>query len=84
MLLRGMLRLDVLHEELGRARMRSELPPPAVRRLTRKRAGLTQAALARALGVHRAVLARWESGERTPRDARGYCDALARLERETT
>lgn len=76
-----MLRANVLEEELTRARARGELPPPALRRLLRERAGLTQAALARALGVHRAVLSRWETGERRPRDVRGYLDALARLER---
>jgi transcriptional regulator with XRE-family HTH domain len=71
----------VLEAELQRAKARGELPPPALRRLLRERAGLSQAALARALGVHRAVLSRWETGERTPRDGRGYLDALARLER---
>jgi hypothetical protein len=30
--------------------------------------------------VHRAVLSRWESGERNPRDVRAYLEALARLE----
>jgi DNA-binding transcriptional regulator YiaG len=77
-----MLRSDVLDAELARARTRGSLPPPALRRLIRERAGLTQAALARALGVNRAVLSRWENGERTPRDPRGYLDVLERLERE--
>ena len=80
MLLLVMLRLDVLDDELTRVRARGELPPPALRRLLRERAGLTQAALARALGVHRAVLSRWETGERTPRDVSPYLDALRRLQ----
>jgi transcriptional regulator with XRE-family HTH domain len=74
-----MLRADLLEEELARASANAELPPPALRRLLRKRAGLTQAALARACGVHRAALCRWESGERTPRDVRTYLAALKRL-----
>jgi DNA-binding transcriptional regulator YiaG len=74
-----MLNIEVFEAELARAREWGELPSPPLRSLLRERAGLSRAALARALGVHRAVLSRWESGARTPRNPRPYLDALERL-----
>ena len=46
---------------------RRRLPPPQVCRAVRLAAGLTQAAVARACGVNRATVCRWEAGQRTPR-----------------
>jgi len=46
---------------------RRRLPSPAVARAIREDAGLAQDDLARALGVTRAAVSRWESGERYPR-----------------
>ena len=74
-----MLNLKIFDAELTRARERGELPPPTLRKLLRERAGLTQASQARALGVHRAALCRWESGDRRPRDVGPYLEALKRL-----
>lgn len=48
---------------------RGTTPDPIVCRLIRRRAGLTQAQLANAIGVSRPVLARWETGARTPKGA---------------
>lgn len=49
------------------------LPGPSMARAIRVDAGVTQARLANAIGVHRVTLARWESGGSRPRGA-----ALAR------
>jgi DNA-binding transcriptional regulator YiaG len=54
---------------LSRAQRRRRLPDPDERRRLRERAGLTQEEFAQALGVTRPALARWESGQRTPRGA---------------
>ncbi|MCM3554524.1 helix-turn-helix domain-containing protein [Janibacter melonis] len=43
------------------------LPEPAVARLIRVSAGVSQERLARELGVHRMTVQRWESGTRRPR-----------------
>jgi transcriptional regulator with XRE-family HTH domain len=59
--------MDVLEELLRDARARRSLPDPAVRRLLRERAGLTQDQLANVLGVGRVAVTRYESGLRTPR-----------------
>jgi DNA-binding transcriptional regulator YiaG len=50
----------------------------------REAGGLTQADLARWLGVTQAAVARWEAGERTPRGASAiaYGRALRKIERE--
>jgi transcriptional regulator with XRE-family HTH domain len=52
---------------------RQALPLPALRRAIREQAGLAQEDLARALGIHRETISRWEKGTRTPRG-----DLLAR------
>lgn len=54
---------------LHRSRAARRLPEPVIRRLLRERAGLTQAAVAEALGVRRSAVTRWESGARSPRGA---------------
>jgi DNA-binding transcriptional regulator YiaG len=76
--------LDILGDAIERARTRRRLPTPTTRRLVRERSGISQSALARALGVSSAAVCRWESGDRTPRGELlvVYLDALARLERE--
>ncbi|MEV4863104.1 MULTISPECIES: helix-turn-helix transcriptional regulator [Streptomyces] len=48
-------------------RVRPDLPAPAERRAIRVAAGLTQAAVADAVGVTPQAVALWESGRRTPR-----------------
>jgi DNA-binding transcriptional regulator YiaG len=49
------------------ARRRRSLPPPAIRRLLREHAGLTQAEVATVLGVGRPAVTRYETGARDPR-----------------
>ena len=46
---------------------RVALPKPAMRRLLRVRAGLTQAEIAELVGVKRNAVTRWENGTRNPR-----------------
>jgi DNA-binding transcriptional regulator YiaG len=50
-----------------RFRPEDVLPDPETRRLIRKRAGLSQAAMAEVLGVCPHAVARWEAGLRHPR-----------------
>jgi transcriptional regulator with XRE-family HTH domain len=52
-------------------RLARSLPPPAMRRALRLRAGLTQQDVAYLLGVARVSVTRWESGEREPRRSEG-------------
>jgi transcriptional regulator with XRE-family HTH domain len=59
--------MSIIEELLDEARVRQSIPPVALRRLLRERAGLTQAELARAVGVDRATVSRWEAGIRSPR-----------------
>ena len=63
----------------GRARRR--LPQPAIRRLLRERARLSQREVAQALGVDPPTVSRWESGSRTPsgRFLERYLELLDRL-----
>jgi transcriptional regulator with XRE-family HTH domain len=51
----------------------------------RERAGITQTDLARVLGVDRATVSRWESGDRQPEAAflPAYLAALDRLAKES-
>jgi DNA-binding transcriptional regulator YiaG len=58
------------------------LPPLALRKAIREAAGVTQAALAVDIGVHRITVVRWESGDREPKGiyrAR-YATALREIE----
>ena len=63
--------------------MRRRLPEPAIRRMLRDRAQLSQADVAAAVGVDRATVSRWESGTREPRGDRltTYVAILDRLAR---
>lgn len=60
---------------------RLKLPSPALRRALRENAGLSQTLLAEQLGVSRAAVSRWETGDRTPREDNriAYADALREL-----
>jgi transcriptional regulator with XRE-family HTH domain len=73
--------MALLDDLLNQARHRRELPDPAIRRLIRERAGLTQSEVAQVLGVDRVTVTRWESGQRTPlrRTGAAYCLLLERL-----
>ena len=53
-------------ELLHRIEIRRALPPPAERRALRESAGLSVAEVARALGVSRGTLHRWERGHYDP------------------
>lgn len=69
---------------LLQSRVRRSLPEPAVRRLLRERAQLSQEQVAGALGVARSAVTRWELGQRSPRgDLLGrYVTLLDRLAAE--
>lgn len=54
-------------DDLFRLACQRTLPPPDERRRIRVTAGITQDELATVLGVSRAAVARWESGNRHPR-----------------
>jgi len=73
--------MNGLDETLQQAARRKNLPDPAIRRLLRERAGLTQAELAAAIGVSRVAVSRYETGQRRPRGrlALYYAAALDRL-----
>jgi transcriptional regulator with XRE-family HTH domain len=67
--------------ELEIRRLRDELPNPPRRRLIREVAGVTQDAVAEDVGVDRATISRWESGDREPRDCylAKYSAVLAKM-----
>lgn len=69
---------------LADARRRQDLPAPALRRLLREQAGLSQAEVAAVIGVGRPSVTRYESGERSPRGPGrlAYIDLLERLAQE--
>jgi transcriptional regulator with XRE-family HTH domain len=73
--------MDAIDQLLTEARHRDSLPPAAVRRVLRQRAGLTQRELAGVLGVGRSAVTRYESGTREPRGVvrLAYIDVLERL-----
>ena len=83
---RGGLTVNGLDQAVARARTRRRLPAPPARRLLRERIGLTQDDLARALGVTRPAISRWETGERNPRGRmlESYLAVLDRLAVEET
>lgn len=57
------------------------LPTPALRRALREAADVSQSVLADYVGVSRAAISRWESGDRTPRGTNriAYVAALREL-----
>lgn len=73
--------MDALDSALAQVRAQRQLPPPGRRRALRRRAGLSQAALAGVLRVSRPTIALYESGRRTPRaeTAVRYIEVLRRL-----
>jgi predicted transcriptional regulator len=70
--------LDVL---LARQAHLRRLPAPPIRRALREHHGLSQGEVADLLGVDRASVSRYESGERAPRAsvAERYLEILERL-----
>lgn len=73
-----------LDDLLARRDRLRRLPEPRIRRVLRERAGLSQGDLADVLGVDRAAISRYESGNRSPRPAiaERYLDVLDRLAAE--
>jgi transcriptional regulator with XRE-family HTH domain len=69
---------------LNAARLRRGLPDPELRRIIRRRAGLSQAEVGAAVGVDAPTVCRWESGSRNPRQPAKdrYAALLARLAEE--
>lgn len=63
----------------------ASLPTPAMSRAIRTRAGVSQARLARELGVSRMTVNRWEAGSRRPRGLHliAYVAVLSDLQRAT-
>jgi DNA-binding transcriptional regulator YiaG len=72
---------DPLDALLARQAHLRRLPAPPIRRALREHHGLSQCQLAQLLGVDRASVSRYESGDRTPRPsiAERYLDILERL-----
>lgn len=77
----------VLPMDLGalmeKVEARQELPPPAVCKALRKMADLSQEDEARALGVSRAAVSRWENGSRRPTGTHliAYAELMGELRR---
>jgi predicted transcriptional regulator len=69
---------------IRRVRDQRRLPGPAACQQIREQSGLSQDDIARAVGVTRAAVARWEAGERQPRPAnlRRYVELLEKLAAE--
>lgn len=69
---------------LARGRARRRLPKPAMRRLLRQRAGVSQRDIASVLRVDAPTVSRWESGYRSPTGAllERYVALLDRLAAE--
>jgi DNA-binding transcriptional regulator YiaG len=72
----------LLRKALKRAHDRRRLPVPAERKRIREMAGVSQAALAAAVGTSVPAVSRWESGKRAPRDTylARYLEVLQQLE----
>lgn len=69
---------------LREVREKRELPSPDAARLIRQAAKVSQARMAAALGINRATLSRWESGQIRPRGDQlsRYLRLLNELQRE--
>jgi DNA-binding transcriptional regulator YiaG len=67
-----------------KTRAHRELPGPALRCAIRQDAGLSQEDVAGAVGVTRAAVSRWETGDRRPRGDLlvAYSELLQGLRRE--
>ncbi|MDZ5662364.1 helix-turn-helix transcriptional regulator [Nocardioides sp. S-58] len=76
--------MDTTVALLAELRAAREMPSPEVARQIRLAAKLPQARMARALGVNRSTLARWEGGTMQPRVEKRalYAGLLAELQRE--
>jgi len=72
---------DPLDAILARQARLREMPAPPIRRALREHHGLSQGEVADLLGVDRASVSRYESGERSPRPlvAERYLELLERL-----
>jgi len=66
-------------------RLRRQLPAPPMRRAIRQAAGISEATLAKSIGVSRSAISQWEAGSRFPHgeNLRKYVAALAELHVET-
>ncbi len=73
--------MTTLREEVRNAR---RLPSPAMAKLIRQQAGVSQTRLAKELGVHYITVLRWENGSRVPRgETRArYAALLAEIQQE--
>jgi transcriptional regulator with XRE-family HTH domain len=59
--------MTVLERALAEAASKRRLPSHQICRHIREQAGVTQTAVAHAIGIHRASVARYEAGTRVPR-----------------
>lgn len=75
---------DPLGVALEKRQLRLRLPSAPQRRLLRLRAMISQETIAQSVGVDRATVCRWETGEREPRDEHlaDYINVLDRLAAE--
>jgi DNA-binding transcriptional regulator YiaG len=76
------MRASLLEQVMAKVAARRALPAPPVLRALREAAGLSEADVARVLGVSSVAVSRYERGQRTPRNARvvqKYVAFLARL-----
>jgi transcriptional regulator with XRE-family HTH domain len=73
--------MQKLEAALTEAKRSRSLPSAPACRLLRERAGLTQEHIAQALGVSRATISRYETGDRKPRGVvrLRYVEVLDRL-----
>lgn len=73
-------------DHLAEARRRRSLPPGTLLRTLRRSAGLSQEAVAEALGVTRTSVCRYELGERRPTGdvAQRYARVIDQLAREVS
>ena len=78
------MNIEILERAIERGRLQRRLPDPRARRALREGADVTQDAIAKAVGVTRAEVSKWESGSRTPRGEalRRYLKVLDRLRQE--
>ena len=75
--------MQTLDDLIAASNDRLRLPDPAIRRLLRERARVSQSEIAAVANVDRASVSRWESGAREPRgeNLENYLEILDRLAR---